>query len=61
MSEETCFIKVPCLQIYNEDQYRFQQIYSDGSKQNEFCVHGLPYRKWCDECEEIAESFKDSF
>lgn len=38
---------------------RLIQVYSDGDKQNLFCVHGLTFRLSCDECEDYLESLND--
>jgi len=49
-------VEVRCLIIEQSDQKRLQQWYCAGEVQHEFCIHGLPYRKWCDDCEEWIEA-----
>lgn len=35
------------------------QVYSEGDKQNLFCVHGVAFIRSCDECEDYLETLND--
>ena len=48
--EESDIVKVE-VDCVIEDE-RLVQVYSNGEKQSDFCVHGIKYRWGCDLCED---------
>ena len=59
MSDEKFYdiqiVHVECVVEEASDQKRLKQKYSEKEFQEEFCIHGLPYRKWCDDCDEYFD------
>lgn len=59
LSNKIWLVRVTCLSIIVDGKPRLQQLYEEKVFQEDYCVHGLAYRKHCDECEEYFEIRSD--